>query len=110
MFLLYKKGVKDMAKDRLYNKDEDYQETLDDGYNDSGFYPDIGWSSDTQEQDEIYCADEDYPEYEPVIVPVMQPTGKKRIDVGDKLPTYKKDKEECYGKSKAANRKSGRKK
>ena len=42
MFLLYKKGVKDMAKDRLYYKDEDYQETLDDGYNDSGFYPDIG--------------------------------------------------------------------
>ncbi len=100
-----------MAKDKLYYEDEDYQEALDDEYNETGFYPDIGWSSDTQDQDEIYCPDEEYSEIEPVIVPVAQPTGKKRVDLGDKLPTYTKDKEDRRGKNaKAANRKDGRKK
>ena len=100
-----------MAKDKLYYEDEDFQETLDDEYNTTGFYPDIGWNSDAQEQDEIYYPDEDYSEVEPVIVPVAQPTGKKRVDLGDKLPTYTKDKEDRRGKNaKAANRKDGRKK
>ena len=87
-----------MAKDKLYYEDEDFQETLDDEYNTTGFYPDIGWNSDAQEQDEIYYPDEDYSEVEPVIVPVAQPTGKK-------------DKEGRYGKNaKATNRQNGRKK
>ena len=90
-----------MANDKLYYPDDDY--------NEDGFYPDESWGIDSAEWDDIYYPDVDYPEdIEPVIVQVPQSLGKKRIDLGDKLPEYKKEKVEL--RAKTTNRQNGRKK
>lgn len=79
----------------------------DEKYDTSGFYPDEEWQEEGQPDFDI-MPDEDYPDEEPVIMPVKQSSGKRRIDFGDTLPAFKKEK---GGKNvKTTNRKNGRKK
>lgn len=90
-----------MAKDKLYY--------LEDDYNEDGFYPDESWVCDGTDEDNIYYPDFDFSDdIEPVIVQVPQSSGKKRIDLGDRLPEYKKEKVDL--RAKTTNRQNGRKK
>ena len=70
--------------DKLYYKDEDYDT--------DGFF-----------------SDEEYDDIEPVVAPVELPSGRKRVDLGDKLPEIGK-KERSETNVKTTNRKNGRKK
>ena len=70
--------------DKLYYEDEDY---------------------DT----DSFFSDEEYDDAEPVVAPVKLSSGRKRVDLGDKLPEIGK-KERSETNVKAANRKNGRKK
>lgn len=70
--------------DKLYYEDEDY---------------------DT----DSFFSDEEYDDAEPVVAPVKLSSGRKRVDLGDKLPEIGK-KERSETNVKTANRKNGRKK
>lgn len=70
--------------DKLYYEDEDY---------------------DT----DSFFSDEEYDDAEPVVAPVKLSSGRKRVDLGDKLPEIRK-KERSETNVKTANRKNGRKK
>ena len=78
-----KRRMRYMA-DKLYYKDEDYDT--------DGFF-----------------SDEEYDDIEPVVAPVELPSGRTRVDLGDKLPEIGK-KERSETNVKTTNRKNGRKK